>query len=137
MSEEQKVERTIVDELARLGKQVSEAIKAAWESDDRKRLQAEIGEGLQKFGKEVNEAMTKASEGETARELRDKAEKVAEDIRESEVVEDVRKGIVTGLDALNRELGKLLEKLEAKPAAEESAQSAPQAPASEEPPAAS
>lgn len=128
MSEEQKTERTIVDELGKLGKQVADAIKAAWESEDRKKLQGEIAEGFQKFGQEVNQAVEKANESETAKELREKAEKVIEDIRESDVVEEARKGILTGLDALNRELGKLLEKLESKPAA-------PAAPEAPEPPA--
>lgn len=134
MSEEPKVERSIADELGKLGKQVADAIKAAWESEDRKKLQAEIAEGFQKFGKEVNEAAEKASESETAKELRGKAEKVVEEIRESDVVDDVRKGILTGLDSLNRELGKLLEKLEAKPvpAASETPE-APPAPVEPEP----
>ena len=115
MSEEPKVERSIADELSRLGKQVADAIKAAWESDDRKKLQTEITEGIQKFGTQVSEAFEKASESETAKDLREKAEKVVEDIRESDVVEEARKGVLTGLDALNRELGKLLTKLESKP----------------------
>lgn len=128
MSEEPKVERNIADELNKLGKQVADAIKAAWESEDRKKLQTEISEGFQNFGSQVTEALDKASESETAKDLREKAEKVVEDIRESDVVEDVRKGILTGLDALNRELGKLLTKLETRPAE-------PEAPAEPEPPA--
>ena len=127
MSEEPKVERNIADELNRLGKQVADAIKAAWESEDRKKLQSELTDGFQKFGAQVTEAMDKASESETAKELRVKAEKVAADIRDRGVVDDVRKGILTGLDTLNRELSKLVEKLESKPAAE--APEAPEAPA--------
>ncbi|MCX7707229.1 MAG: hypothetical protein N2204_04400 [Anaerolineae bacterium] len=129
MSEEPKVERSIADELSKLGKQLAEAVKAAWESEDRKKLQAEIAEGFQKLSQEVSEAVEKASESETAKELREKAEKMVEEIREADVVEEVRKGILAGLDVLNRELGKLLEKLETRPAAEP----APEAPA--EPPA--
>ena len=54
MSEEPKVEgRSITEELGKLGKQMADAIKAAWESEDRKKLQAEILDGLQKFGDEV------------------------------------------------------------------------------------
>lgn len=130
MSEEPKVERNIADELGKLGQQVADAIKAAWESEDRKKLQAEIAEGFQKFGKEVSEATEKASESATAKDLRQKAEKVVGEIRESDVVDDVRKGLLTGLDALNRELGKLLEKLEPKPAAEAPTETpaAPEAP---------
>ena len=62
--------------------------------------------------------MEKASDSDTAKELRVKAEKVAADIREKGVVEDVRQGILTGLDTLNKELSKLVEKLESKPVAE-------------------
>ena len=115
MSEDPKVEgRTITDELSKLGKQMADAIKAAWESDDRKKLQTEITEGLQKFGDEVAEALDKAGQSDTAKDLRVKAEKVSADMREKGVVEDVRKGIISGLDALNKELGKLVEKLEPK-----------------------
>lgn len=127
MSEEPKVERNIADELNKLGKQVADAIKAAWESEDRKKLQTEIAEGMQKFGAQVTEAIDKAGESEAAKELREKAEKVVEDLRESDVVEEVRKGILTGLDALNQELGKLLAKLEPKPAAEAPVEPAPAA----------
>ncbi len=115
MSEEPKVERrTITDELSKLGKQMADAIKAAWESDDRKKLQAEITEGLRKFGDEVAEALDKAGQSDTAKDLRVKAEQVSADMREKGVVEDVRKGIISGLDVLNKELGKLVEKLEPK-----------------------
>ncbi len=133
MAEEPKVERNIADELSKLGTQVADAIKAAWESEDRKKLQTEITEGVQKFGVQVTEALDKASESETAKDLREKAEKVVEDLRESDVVEDVRKGILTGLDALNRELGKLLAKLEAKPAAPAAPPVEPAPPATPEP----
>jgi len=114
MSEEKRAERNIADELNKLGKQVADAIKAAWESEDRQKLQTEITEGLQQFGNQVTEAAQKAGESSTAKQLREQAEKVVTEVRESDIVDDVRKGLLTGLDALNKELGKLLEKLEAK-----------------------
>ena len=117
MSEEPKVEgRSITEELGKLGKQMADAIKAAWESEDRRKLQAEILDGLQKFGDEVTVALDKAGKSETAQDLRVKAEKVAVDVRASAVAEDVRKGIISGLDVLNAEMSKLVEKLEPKPA---------------------
>ncbi len=133
MSEEPKTEKTIADELNKLGKQVAEAIKAAWESDDRKKLQAEITDGLEKFGAQVSEALDHAGKSETAQDLRVKAEKVVTDARDKGVVEDMRKGILVGLDTINKELGKLVEKLETKPAAE--APAAPEAAAEPEAPA--
>jgi hypothetical protein len=139
MTEEPKVEgRSIVDELSKLGQQMAYAIKTAWESDDRKKLQAEILDGLQKFGDEVSEALDKAGKSETAQDLRVKAEKVATDARVSGVAEDVRKGIISGLDVLNQELGKLVEKLEPKdkPVDAPVETDAPEAPEAPEPPVA-
>jgi hypothetical protein len=129
MSEEVKAEKSIVDELNKMGQQVADAIKAAWESDDRKKLQNEITEGLQKFGDQVTDAAKKASESDAARQMREQAEKVVAEVRESNVTEDIRKGLLNGLEALNRELGKLLEKLENKtPPAPPPAPEAPEAP---------
>jgi predicted GNAT superfamily acetyltransferase len=130
MSEEPKVEgRSITEELGKLGKQMADAIKAAWESEDRRKLQAEILDGLQKFGDEVTVAFDKAGQSDTAKDLRVKAEKVVVDVRASAVAEDVRKGIISGLDVLNAEMSKLVEKLEPKPAPSDEAPVEPEAPA--------
>ena len=40
-SEEPKVEQNIADELEKLGQQLAKTAKAAWESDERKKLQTE------------------------------------------------------------------------------------------------
>ena len=136
MSEEPKAEgRTITDELSKLGQQVAVAFKSAWDSDDRKRLQAEIIDGLQKFGDEITQTLDKAGKSETAQDLRTKAEQVAADLRDKGVVEDIRKGIIGGLDVINSELSKLVEKLEPKttPEGEAAADVADEPAASEAP----
>jgi hypothetical protein len=114
VSEEPQVERSIADELERMGQQLAGAAKAAWESDERKKLQAEIAAGMQRFGQEVTAAFEKATASDQAKELRTRAEKVATDVQKTDVVDEVRKGLLVGLEAINRELGKLLERLESK-----------------------
>lgn len=128
MSEGNSETKTISGELDRLGKQVAEAINKAWESEDRKKLQAEVTSGLDSFGAQVSEAMQKASESEAASQIRDQTEKVVAQVRGSDVTGEVRKGLIAGLEALNRELGKLVERLEVPPQAP-----APSAPESESP----
>ena len=113
MSEEMHEERNVAEELNNLGKQFVSVIRTAWESEDRKRIQDEIMEGLQKFGDEITHTLQKASESETGKEVTAKAEKVITDVKASDVADDVRKGLLSGLDALNVELGKLSEKLDA------------------------
>jgi hypothetical protein len=128
MTEGNSEEKTISGEFDRLGKQVAEAINKAWESEDRKKLQAEVTTGLESFGSQVTEAMRKASESEAASQIRDQTEKVVAQVRDSDVTGEVRKGMIAGLGALNRELGKLVERLEVAPPA-----SAPPATESEGP----
>ena len=115
MSEGTGEEKAISSELSRLGKQVAEAISMAWESEDRKKVQAEVTTGLQSFGAQVSDAMRKASESDAATQIRDETEKVVAQIRQSDVTGEVRKGLIAGLEVLNRELGRLVERLEAAP----------------------
>ena len=108
-------EKSISGELSRLGKQVAEAINVAWESEDRKKLQAEVTTGLESFGAQVGDAMRKASESDAATQIRDQTEKVVAQVRQSDVTGEVRKGLIAGLEVLNRELGRLVERLEVAP----------------------
>jgi hypothetical protein len=114
MSEGARTERSITEELTRLADQLAAAARTAWESEERKRLQTEIMTGVQKFGQEITAAVNKAAESEQAKELKTRATKVAEDVQKTDVVEEVRKGILVGLEAINRELGKVLERMETK-----------------------
>ena len=126
MTEESQSEKTIVEELSKLGKQMADALRAAWESEDRKKLQAEIIEGMQQFGNEVGAAARKAGESDTAKDIKTQAEKVAGDVKSSEVTEAVRKSMIGGLEILNQELGKLLERLDPKQTAGAPAEAAPE-----------
>lgn len=112
MNEERHTEKNITDELSRLGQQMADAIHAAWESEDRKKLQSEISEGLKKFSDQVSEALDKAGKSDAAHQVKTQAQKVAAEVKESDVTEEVRRGFLTGLEALNHELSKLLAKLE-------------------------
>jgi hypothetical protein len=137
MSEGNTEEKSISSELARLGKQVAEAISQAWEGEDRKKLQAEVTAGLETFGDQVSDAMRKASESDAANQIRDQTESVVARVRESDVTAEVRKGLISGLEILNRELGRLVERLEvepqpsAPPAAESAGPAEPAEPATE------
>lgn len=113
-SDEKTTERSIADELARLGQQLAAAARTAWESDERKRLQNEITNGVQRFGQEISAAASKAVESDQAKEIKTRATRVAEDVQKTDVIEEVRKGLLVGLEAINRELGKMLERMEPK-----------------------
>jgi len=130
MTEQPRTPSTITDELSKMGKLVAQAFQSAWESEERKKLEAEFSEGLRKFSDEVTTAAKKASESDAAKQLREQAEKVATEVKERDVAEEIRKGLLTGLEAINQELGKLVERLEPKkPVAPEPPAEAPAEPA--------
>jgi hypothetical protein len=112
VSEEPQTEGSIADELARLGQQLATAAQKAWDSDERRRLQNEITTGVQRLGQELSTAVSKATESEQAKELKTRATRVADDVQKTDVIEEVRKGLLVGLEAINRELGKMLERME-------------------------
>ena len=112
MNEEPRPKSDITEELSKLGNQVAEALRAAWESEDRRRLQAEVTEGLQKFGDQVEGTVKRASDTDAARRMREQAETVANKAAQSDVVAEVREGLLNGLQALNKELSRLLTRLD-------------------------
>jgi hypothetical protein len=129
MTQEPRPSTNLSDELTRLVNQVTEAARLAWESEECKRLQTEISEGVKNFSVQVDEAVRRASESETAKKVRTQAEQVAVRARETDVVDDMRQGLLVGLQTLNRELGKLLERLHSSGAPVSTGPVPPQAPA--------
>ena len=114
MAEEKSTTSTITEELSKMGKLVAQAVQSAWESEDRKKLEAEVTEGLCKISEEMAEAARKAAESDAARQLKTQAVKVAEEVKESDVTAEIRKGLIAGLEVINQALGKLVERLEVK-----------------------
>jgi predicted RNA-binding Zn ribbon-like protein len=129
MTQEPRPNTNLTEELNRVVNQITEAVRLAWDSDERKRLQAEITDGVKNFSVQIDEAVRKASESETAKNFKTQAEQVAVKARETDVVDDMRQGLLVGLQALNRELGKMLERLQSSPAPVSTGPVPPQAPA--------
>jgi len=117
-------EGTVVEELGELGRQLGAALKAAWESEQRRELQQEISEGLKALGDELEEAVKTARESEAIRELQADIKQAVETTWQSEAIQDIRRGLLKGLRQINQELSKLAASWQAKPAAEAEAEEA-------------
>jgi len=113
MSEEQtpKPESTILDELNALGRQLTTAIKALWESEDSRNLRQEIREGFVQLSTELDEAIKKAQDSEAAQDFRSQVRETMDKAKESDVVGKVEEGLVTGLSKMNQELTKMVDSL--------------------------
>ncbi|MCS7221407.1 MAG: hypothetical protein RML36_10360 [Anaerolineae bacterium] len=100
----------VVEELKQLGRQLGRALKAAWESPERQKLEQEVREGLRTLGEQVDEALQAAKERLEAEGIPEQAQKIVASVEKTPVVQEVRGALLTGLRALNQELSHLLKK---------------------------
>ncbi|WP_423222889.1 hypothetical protein [Candidatus Amarolinea aalborgensis] len=103
-------------ELNQMGQKLGAAMQAAWESPKRKELSDEVQEGLLEFGKQVDAAIKSARESKLGEEVRETAEKVVEEVRQSKVLDEIRDGMLAGLKQINAQLDKLMTRVTTKPA---------------------
>ena len=107
---------TITRELQELGRQLTATARAAWQSEQRQEIQQEMTEGLRKLREELGETVDTLRQNPRAQtmtqSMKEQVGKAAETTRVTEVVDDVRVGLVSGLRELNDLLGRLSNRLE-------------------------
>ncbi|MEZ4709617.1 MAG: hypothetical protein R3A44_20575 [Caldilineaceae bacterium] len=100
----------LMDELGRLGARFMELAQAAWASDERKRMEADLRKGLNSVVESLEEGFERIRASEQTKESMAKAKDVADDITErvsrSETAHELADGLMQGL----RMLGERLEK---------------------------
>ena len=102
-------ESNIASEFAALGKKFAEAMKTAWNSEERHQLQSELKEGLDKFTEEVNGAVVSLRETEVAKKVSDTVNQAASDVKSKKVSGEVKKGVVSALRGLSNALERMAE----------------------------
>lgn len=108
MTEEQKPDSELMDELESLGTQLVAAVRSLWDSDESRQLRQEIGDGFVQLGHQVDDAIKTAQESETAQEFKVQVQETVDKARESDIAGQLQENLVSGLHQLNTELGKLV-----------------------------
>ena len=93
----------IEEELRKFGQQLADTIQSALNSEEVKKVQADMQAGMKKFADEMGNAFNNAKESSTGQKV---SEKVHE-IDSSEVAQSFKNGVSQGLRWLSQELGKL------------------------------
>jgi len=106
-AEEKKKEPDVAEALRDLGRQFAETMQAAWNSQERRELEAEVREGVQYFSEEVQRVFKDAKESPAAKRVKEEAEEVRTRVESGEVTHRARSGFVEGLHWLSQELEKL------------------------------
>lgn len=107
MSEERPQEENLTDELRRLGKNLSEALRSAWESPERRRLQQELETGLNELTDTIRTEVNTFNESPTGQRLREDVKDVREKVRSGEAETKVREELMNALRMVNTELQKV------------------------------
>lgn len=101
----------LIGELQALGKQLESTFRTFMAGPGQK-IRREIGEGLQELGSQVQRAVGTIQQRPEAEKIEQKARDVAAQVKESSVVRDVEDTLVSGLQQLNQQLKRLVERLE-------------------------
>ncbi len=131
-------EGSVADELNELGKKLVTALKAAWESPERKQLEREISTGVQSISQEIDRGLEQVRSSIKTGEVRQQVERAAEQARPGDVLEEFRTGLVQGLRELNTQLDNVIQSLQNRPPASGGGSTSHQVPidmGAEEPPA--
>jgi uncharacterized phage infection (PIP) family protein YhgE len=114
MTEEKKPDSQLLDEINSLGQQLSTAFKSMWESEESRKLRQEIGDGFMELGQQLEAAISTAQQSEAAKKLGDQVKEATDRARASELTAEFERGLVTGLNELNKGLSKFLSSIESK-----------------------
>ena len=117
MSEAQNPQDDIRIEFRRLGRNLIEALRNAWENAERQKLQREIEEGLSEFADAMKEEAKKFEESQTGQQLKSELSDLKERLHNGEVQETVREEILKALRVINLELDKATKEWKEKDAA--------------------
>src|SRR5919202_3803439 len=106
----------VTRELQELGRQLTATARAAWQSERRQELQQAITEGLRSLRDQLTDTIdTVRGHPRTqnvTQTVKQNVGKVTETTRASDLVDDVRTGLASGLRELNDQLRRLSERLE-------------------------
>ncbi len=106
MSEPRSTTDELGDELRALGANLRDMLRAAWDSDERKRAQEEIEAGLGDLARSLRSAGEEFSASPTGQRLKTDVHDLHERLRTRQVDVRVRDELVAALRRVNDELGR-------------------------------
>ncbi len=119
MTDNPKPESNLEDEFKALGQNLVAALRAAWDTPERKRVQDELVNGLNGLGKTIKQEADNFSGSPAGQQIKSSVEQVGERLRNVEAQEKVRQEILNALMAANTELQRVIDRWSAKDTAAE------------------
>jgi HD-GYP domain-containing protein (c-di-GMP phosphodiesterase class II) len=110
-NEEDISEENLTEEFRNLGRNLSEALKTAWEHPERKRIQDEIVSGLNELGTTFRDEVDNFSKSPSGQQIKSDVQEIGDRIRASQMQARVQQELLNALQSVNAELQKAIERL--------------------------
>jgi DNA-binding transcriptional regulator YbjK len=110
MDEQQTTHEDLAEEFRSLGKNLVEALRAAWDSSERQKLQKELEAGLAETASFLKEEAVKFSQSQSGQQLKSDLEELHQRVKRGEAETAARKEILEALRTVNAELEKAAKK---------------------------
>ena len=104
---EQRPEGDLHSELEQLGQNLKAALKTAWESEESRKLQAELKSGMAALEVGLRQAAQEVTAGETGQRLKAEVEDLGQRVKSGQVESQLRKDLLSALRTINSELQKM------------------------------
>lgn len=96
----------LAGEFRKMGENLRDLLRSAWETEERKKLQAEIESGLSELNTSLRQAVSDFEQSPSGQKLKAEVQELRERVRAGEVQEDVRQELISTLQRVNAELEK-------------------------------
>lgn len=107
MSENKISEDNLKEEFRKLGKNLADTARAAWDNPERKKLQQEIEEGLSEMRGSLSREYEHFRQSPAAQRLKKDVQDIGERVRNSEIEGKIRNELIIALHQVNIELENL------------------------------
>jgi chaperonin cofactor prefoldin len=120
----------MMGELSNLVNRFGEVLQAAWQSDDRKRVEGELRTGLNSLAESVDKAVQDIKASDETKDIQHKVGDLGEKVAKSSIVQDIAGIFASAAKAVSEQMAKVATDIEARAAADKAARgAAPEAPA--------
>ena len=108
MASENKQPRSFDNEFERLGENLRQAVEAAWQSEERKRISEDLQAGIEEFGETLNRTANEFIESPTGQKMRAEVDDFSQRVQEGEVADRVESELLSVLNRLNQKLEEVI-----------------------------
>lgn len=108
MESDNRQQKSVENEFERLGENLRQAVEAAWQSEERKRISEDLQAGIEEFGETLNRTANEFIESPTGKRMRAEVDDFSRRVQEGEVADKVESELLSVLDRLNKKLEEVI-----------------------------